>query len=188
MRVREDLQVEGLFARGPVRGNEIAGDADVGVELDLGAEGGARTLRVRPVAGARQDAARTARWALFDLEHGLPRLPASQARQWTPQQLSLQRLRAFDPDKIGISGETMAQMRLPDRTKRGLALFECDASVRVGTEVTADAEPPGTVIASIDADGRHVVLAVLPLERESQPRHADGVRLEEIRILQGLAR
>lgn len=186
--VRPDLHVEGLFARAATRGSEISGDAGNGVELDLGAEGGARALRIRPATAAPEDAAKVARWALFDLEHGLPRLPPSQARQWTPQQLSLQRLRAFSMKKSGYPGQEAVAQTLTDKTRRGLALFECDTALPVGAEVTADAELPGQVIASIDADGRHVAQAVLPLERESQPHHADSARLEEIRILQGLAR
>src|SRR6478735_4277782 len=50
-------------------------------ELDLGAEGGARCLRIARAA-APDDAAALARWMRFDLAHGLPRLPADQAEQW----------------------------------------------------------------------------------------------------------
>lgn len=186
--VRQDLHAEGLFARASTRGSEISGDPGRGVELDFGAEGGARALRIRPAPAAPQDAAKVARWALFDLEHGVPRLPASQAHQWTPQQLSLQRLRAFSVKKGCYPGQEVVAQTLTDRTRRGLALFECDTTLPIGAEVTAEAELPGQVIASIDADGRHVAQAVLPLEREGQPHHAGGARLEEIRILQGLAR
>ena len=64
------------------------------VEMDMRGEGGERTLRLGP-----QDAAPDARaemaWRATDLRHGLPRLSHAQVEQWTPQQLSLDRLAAL---------------------------------------------------------------------------------------------
>src|SRR5690606_39464098 len=73
----------------------ISGSVDGGgLELDFGGDGGPRTLRIA-ASPVPADEAQAARWRREDLAHGLPRLAPGQAEQWTPQQLSLERLRAF---------------------------------------------------------------------------------------------
>ena len=94
--VRDDLRVEGVPSRRRPRRAECARRAIAPQRDRAGfrrAKAGARTLRIVPVTTASHDPAWIARWAAFDLEHGLPRLPASQTDHWTPQQLSLERRR-----------------------------------------------------------------------------------------------
>ncbi|QWP74901.1 folate-binding protein YgfZ [Lysobacter sp. K5869] len=189
--VREDLVIEGRFGA-PERaaGAAIAGDGDGPVEIDLSADGAARALRIVPAAqAAAADAALAAQWALADLRHGLPRLPASQAEQWTPQQLSLDRLRGYSVKKGCYPGqEIVARTHFLGKAKRGLALFACPAPVEAGAEVRGESAALGTVAASASDGATHLALAVLPLERAEGAAFIDAQPVQEIPLLDGLAR
>ena len=184
--VRGELQVAGAFAAPQAaRGDLAAGTAaDAGgVQLDLGGEGGARTWRIA-AAPAPPDAGAAARWDAFDLRHGLPRLPADQAGHWTPQQLSLERLRAFSVKKGCYPGqEIVARTHFLGQAKRGLALFEADAPVAAGAPVRAGDADAGTVVAA--AGG--CALAVVPHGLQG-PVDAGGIVLRPAPLLGGLAR
>jgi folate-binding protein YgfZ len=188
--LRDDLHVAGRFSTPETaRGNIMSGDPVVAAELDMGGAGGPRTLRIvaanDAVTQPPVDPGALARWAAFDLEHGLPRLPGSQAGQWTPQMLSLERLRAFSIKKGCYPGqEIVARTHFLGQAKRGLALFEADAPVGVGSEVHDDGRSIGTVV-SAEAN---LALAVLPLERGTNAFQAGGLALRELRLLGGLAR
>ncbi|UNK49633.1 tRNA-modifying protein YgfZ [Lysobacter sp. S4-A87] len=172
------------------QGSALGGDDGVEtVEMDLGGDAGPRSLRMALAASATADAQALARWQAYDLEHGLPRLPASQAGHWTPQQLSLDRLQAFSVKKGCYPGqEIVARTHFLGQAKRGLALLESDAALAAGTDVMAGAVPLGKLVAGSDADGRHVALAVLPLEREAQPMSAGDAALRELPLRDGLRR
>lgn len=189
--VREDRVIEGRFGA-PQRASAAAidGDGEDVVELDLGGEGGARALRIVPAAdAAAADPALAAQWALADLRHGLPRLPASQAEQWTPQQLSLDRLRGYSVKKGCYPGqEIVARTHFLGKAKRGLALFACPAPVEAGAEVRGESAALGTVAASASDGATHLALAVLPLDRAPGAASIDGRAVEEIALLDGLAR
>lgn len=181
--VRADLHVSAAFAPSASADGSRIGLAD-GVELDMGATESPRVLCIgeRPAA---IDTAAASRWAAFDLAHGLPRLAASQAEQWTPQQLSLERLRAFSVKKGCYPGqEIVARTHFLGQAKRGLVLFEADVAVPVGADVT-DGE---RVLGNIVSAGGHLALAVLPLERNAGSLHAGVVALRELSLLDGLAR
>ena len=183
---RDDWQASGSFSA-PVQaaGNAIAGSLETGIELDLGGDGGPRTLRIGSNGTGAADAEAAARWTAFDLEHGLPRLPPSQVEQWTPQMLSLERLRAFSVKKGCYPGqEIVARTHFLGQAKRGLVLFEADAPVAVGGEVRNGERVLGTVVS---AEGR-LALAVLPLEREADVLRVGEVALQERPLLGGLAR
>ena len=186
---RDDLFVSGAFAM-PMQatGSRFAGDAAPQVELDLGGEGAARTLRI----GGNQEVhapGEMARWAAFDLAHGLPRLRESQANLWTPQQLSLDRLRAYSINKGCYPGqEIVARTHFLGKAKRGLALFDAAAAVPVGGEVRDGERAIGTVVSMASVAEGHCVLAVLPLEHEAATLHVDGVAMHERPLLGGLAR
>lgn len=166
------MQVAGAFtAPAQARGSALAGDAGTGFELDHGGDGGARTLRIAP-AVVRPDDAAAARWRAADLAHGLPRLDASQAEQWTPQMLSLERLQAFSVKKGCYPGqEIVARTHFLGRQKRELVLLADAARFEAGIDD----------IVSVASDGaRHLALAVRPLDRTPDPR--------EQPLLDGLAR
>ena len=165
---RGELPIAGTFA-----------PPTTGVFLDLGGDGGARTLRIGGDAAA-SDLDAVERWTTVDLSPGLPRLPPSQAEQWTPQQLSLERLRAFSVKKGCYPGqEIVARTHFLGQAKRGLALLGGDGTLSPGAEVRAGDRVLGTVVSSSGS----VALAVLPVARDSD---IPGVR--ELPLLGGLAR
>jgi tRNA-modifying protein YgfZ len=185
---RDDLRVEGAFALSQqARGNELAGDPASGVELDFSADAGPRTLRIVPDSTASHDAVWMQRWAAFDLEHGLPRLPASQSDHWTPQQLSLDRLNAFSVKKGCYPGqEIVARTHFLGKVKRGLALIEGSEAMRTGDDLLAGGQPLGHFVASADDGERHLALAVVPLERDAL--QAGAIEVREVPLGEGLAR
>jgi folate-binding protein YgfZ len=184
--VRDGWQASGCFSA-PLQaaGAAIAGSPETGIELDLGGDGGLRTLRIGSSDTGIADAEATSRWTAFDLEHGLPRLPPSQVEQWTPQMLSLERLQAFSVKKGCYPGqEIVARTHFLGQAKRGLVLFEADAPVAVGGEVRNGERVLGTVVS---AEGR-LVLAVLPLERDANELRVGDTALQERPLLDGLKR
>jgi folate-binding protein YgfZ len=186
---RADLPVSGAFAM-PMQavGSSFAGDTTTPVELDFGGGGGARTLRIGGDP-ASQAHGGMARWAAFDLTHGLPRLPESQSAQWTPQQLSLDRLRAYSVKKGCYPGqEIVARTHFLGQAKRGLVLFDAAEAIAVGSEVRNGERALGTVVSAVSGLERHCLLAVLPLQREAAALHVDGIALREQPWSAGLER
>jgi folate-binding protein YgfZ len=188
--VRDDLHVAGAFTT-PARasGARIDGDVAQGLELDFGGEGGeggARALRIRNEGASGGDAAFAARWTAFDLEHGLPRLDETQVEQWTPQQLSLDRLLAYSVRKGCYPGqEIVARTHFLGQAKRGLVLLEADAPLSPGSEVRDGERAIGTVVSSTGG----LALAVMPLERDAAVAlSVAGVPVRERSLLDGLAR
>jgi tRNA-modifying protein YgfZ len=184
--VRDGWQASGRFSA-PLQaaGAAIAGSPETGIELDLGGDGGLRTLRIGSSDTGIADAEATSRWTAFDLEHGLPRLPPSQVEQWTPQMLSLERLQAFSVKKGCYPGqEIVARTHFLGQAKRGLVLFEADAPVAGGGEVRNGERVLGTVVS---AEGR-LVLAVLPLEHDANELRVGDTALQERPLLDGLKR
>lgn len=186
--VRDDLHVSGTFAApASARG---AQSADVGgVELDFGGDAGPRRLRISGNGDAAGDQAAVARWQLFDIQHGLPRLPDSQVDQWTPQQLSLERLNAFSVRKGCYPGqEIVARTHFLGKAKRGLALLRCETAITAGVDVQGDQAALGKVVASADHDAGHAALAVLALRRPAAGLSIDGQAVRETDLSGGLAR
>jgi tRNA-modifying protein YgfZ len=183
------LHVGGRFDAHPAAIDALVASDGDGIAFDLGGAGGARTLFVTQNEDAGEDAAAVARWVMFDLAHGLPRLSEPQSGQWTPQQLSLERLQAYSVKKGCYPGqEIVARTHFLGQAKRGLALFECEGLVAAGQQVM-DAERPLGTIASTAGDGtRHLALAVLPLEARTDAASVDGLGLRPIPLLDGLAR
>lgn len=187
--VRDDVAAAGAFGASPQAvGARFSGNAAAGVELDLGGDGGARTLRIGRTPAA-EDPVALARWMRFDLEHGLPRLPASQAEQWTPQMLSLERLRAFSVKKGCYPGqEIVARTHFLGQAKRGLVMLEAEAPLAVADEVGDGGKALGTVVSAVEGASGVLALAVLPLERGDAPLFAGTTPLRERPLLGGLAR
>lgn len=162
------------------------------VELDMGGAAGPRTLYIaldrdadpRPAEG---DGSHD--WALADLAHGLPRLPADAEPQWTPQQLSLERLDAFSVRKGCYPGqEIVARTHFLGKAKRGLVLLEADVPVAVGAEVHAGDATAGTVASAASAGGRNLALAVMPLERGDEALVIGSRPVRALALEDGLAR
>lgn len=182
----DDLVASGSFsAPSQAKASQSAGDAGSGIEFDMGTADGPRCLLINtgPMASVQPDEA--ARWAAFDLEQGLPRLPGSQAGQWTPQQLSLDRLRAYSVKKGCYPGqEIVARTHFLGQAKRGLALLEADVPLAAGSEVGDGERMLGTIVS---ASGNRA-LAVLPLERDAIALRSGDNALRELPMRDGLAR
>ncbi|MEO6104735.1 MAG: folate-binding protein [Pseudoxanthomonas sp.] len=186
--VRGDLQANGRFQQ-PVcaRNARIGIDGEV-IEIDYGTGDEARTVRIAPLREWPDSADSSARWKAFDLLHGLPRLPTEQREQWTPQQLSLQRLQVFSVKKGCYPGqEIVARTHFLGKAKRGLVVFEADAPIPPGSSVSDAARVVGSVVSTSNED-RFLALAVMPLEREPALLSADGIGLRELPLVDGLNR
>ena len=68
------MEVGGAFEAHPAARGARAAMAPDGFAFDFGGDGGARTLWAGPGLASADDADARARWAAFDLAHGLPRL------------------------------------------------------------------------------------------------------------------
>lgn len=170
-------------ARGAAFTGAVAGE---GLELDLGGEGGPRTLRIatRP---APEDPAQAARWRREDLAHGLPRLGPDQAEQWTPQQLSLERLRAFSVHKGCYPGqEIVARTHFLGQTKRGLVRLGGDAPLATGP--VAARQAPQRPLGQVVSVAGNEALAVMPVDAGNGPFQVDDVACRPLPLLDGLAR
>jgi len=182
------LQVQGALAAPAQAQGALLHVQDAVVELDVGSSHQPRLLRVSPHQ-VDADAAALARWRDIDLRHGLPRLDASQREQWTPQQLSLERLRAFSVKKGCYPGqEIVARTHFLGKAKRGLALLESDVLLLPGAPVEAGERNLGQIAcASSHVPGP--ALAVLPLEHPpAEPLHSGAAALRMHVLLDGLAR
>ncbi|WP_407351118.1 YgfZ/GcvT domain-containing protein [Luteimonas sp. R10] len=185
IRVGDGLHAGGAFAVPALaRGNAIAEAADGAVELDLGADGGPRALRIANAPG-EDDAGALARWNAFDLAHGRPRLPGSQVEQWTPQQLSLEWLAAYSVKKGCYPGqEIVARTHFLGQAKRGLARLATTAAAAPGDPVAAEGRELGKVVCGHGGEA----LAVLPLQLPDAPLAVGGAACVRVPLLDGLAR
>ena len=185
---RPDLQVAGAFAAPALaRGPQLAGSEGTALELDYGAPGLPRTLRLGP-APAPADPRALESWRVADLRLGLPRLPAPQREQWTPQQLGLDRLQAFSVKKGCYPGqEIVARTHFLGKAKREALLLQVAGTVEPGAEVLQSGRAIGSVVAVAGTGPRHA-LAVLPLERADAPLQASDSEAIVEPFVQGLAR
>jgi len=185
VRALEDLHAAGRFSPpGDAAGPRIGGRPDGVVELDMGGDGGPRTLRLS-AAAARDDADGVRRWDAFDLAHGLPRLGADQVEQWTPQQLSLQRLRGYSVRKGCYPGqEIVARTHFLGQAKRGLVRLQVPQPVAPGAAVTSGDREIGRVVCAAGEEA----LAVLPLVLAEGTLDISGTPATAAGLGDGLAR
>ena len=185
---RPDLQVAGAFAApSTARGARLGGDGADLLELDYGAPGLPRTLRLS-TGPARPDPQALQAWTAADLRLGLPRLPASQREQWTPQQLALDRLAAFSVKKGCYPGqEIVARTHFLGRAKRETLLLEVPEATAAGATVEQSGQAIGSVVA-VAGHAPRLALAVLPLERAESPLQVAGVDAPVEPFVEGLAR
>ena len=185
-------RVTGRFAAPESAQGNRAAELGGLLELDMGGSGGARTLYIALDGEADERPAErdgSADWARADLEHGLPRLPADAEPQWTPQQLSLERLQAFSVRKGCYPGqEIVARTHFLGKAKRGLVLLDAGAPVEVGAEVRAGEAAAGTIASVAPAGSGALALAVMPLEREAAPLTVGGAAVNALPLREGLAR
>lgn len=180
-------RISGAFAAPTAaHGARVARDAEGGLELDFGTATDPRTLRI-DTAAAPQDAGLAARWRAWDIAHGLPRLEPDQAGQWTPQQLSLDRLGAYSVRKGCYPGqEIVARTHFLGQAKRGLMRLGADVAIPAGDVVAIDA--PDRVIGQVVSTGGREALAVMPLEPGAARLAVAGVPCNAMPLLDGPAR
>ena len=185
---RPDLYAAAAFAPPALaHGASLAGNEDAALELDWGAPGLPRSLRLSP-APAAADAAASQAWAAADLRLGLPRLPASQREQWTPQQLGLERLAAYSVKKGCYPGqEIVARTHFLGKAKRAATVLQVDPGVLPGSEVLQAGQAIGTIVA-VAAGSPSLALAVLPLDAELAKLQAGGHDATPQPFVDGLAR
>lgn len=175
---RSDLLVEGAFSAidrpADTAVNVISGNVDGPVLIDVGVPGTPRHLRLAslhdmtvPITQTTDgDAeARLQRWLSIDLEHGLAHV--AETERWTPQQLSLDRLRAYSVSKGCYPGqEIIARTHFLGQAKRGLALLQTQGDVRPGTAVLHGEQELGVVVCVAHGHTSAVgtTLAVLPVD------------------------
>ena len=178
IRVRDDVAVIGrLQASALASGNHWVGDSADVIELDLSGELGngqlGRSLRIGAAITASVDATACETWRRADLEHGWPRLDAAQSGQWTPQQLSLDRLRAYSVKKGCYPGqEIVARTHFLGQAKRGLALIASPVRLHAGAELTSGDAVLGTVVSAC----AQTALALLPID--FQPQSVDSKSID----------
>lgn len=194
---REDLRIAGrLRASDLASGNHWAGDPATVIELDLSGDlaGGraGRSLRIGPAVAAADDPAALAAWRREDLAHGWPRLEAAQSEQWTPQQLSLERLQAFSVKKGCYPGqEIVARTHFLGQAKRGLVLVHGDAPFAPGAPLQNGTGDAGTVVSTAGTLALAVVTggsgATTPPGNDGSPAMG-GASWRYGTLLDGLAR
>jgi tRNA-modifying protein YgfZ len=181
-RVVLDAAAPLVAAAGPVHPGAAGADAapvDGGWALDLGGDGGARTLWLLPPAlVAPADPAADAAWRAFDIAHGIPRLGPDQREAWTPQMLALERLGAFSLKKGCYPGqEIVARTHWLGQARRTLARIRGDGLAE-GAGVEAGGRGVGTVICvTPSGDGLAVVSADAagPLASAGKPLETPGL-------------
>ena len=199
LQVPEGRSVCGILGA-PARasGADSATDDRGRIELDFGDAGFPRTLRICAGCANPVDDTVLARWRAVDIAHGLPRPGAAGLEAWTPQQLSLDRLKAYSVRKGCYPGqEIVARTHFLGQAKRGLALFGCALAPAPGTDVLDGGRAVGSVVCATPAAGEPLagshpalVLAVLPLERSdgAPALSAAGAPLAQLPLRGGLAR
>ena len=192
--VPDHLQVHGAFRPATIATGASVADVEAGVvEFDMSAAGGQRRLLIA-VRGTSvpQDDDALASWRAFDLVHGLPRLDAGQVEQWTPQQLSLDRLKAFSVKKGCYPGqEIVARTHFLGQAKRTLVLLGSDVALATGDTVSHDDRSIGSIVSSGETEGtptRHLALAVLPVDHPTEGLSSGPRALQVLPLQDGLSR
>ena len=160
----------------------VSGHGDVASEPDMrrfdtdAADGlslawpGSRRIDITPTAAAAPDSDAQLRWREADLRAGIPRLVPGQSSQWTPQQLSLERLQAFSVKKGCYPGqEIVARTHFLGQAKRGLVLLEAASPLAPGDEISDGQRAIGQVIAVAGTLAQGVASAETPLEAGGVP-------------------
>ena len=197
LRVPDDASVCGSFAApAAASGATTSTDAKGRVEFDFGDGARPRTLRICSGCSAPGDPDALARWRAYDIAHGLPRPGTATLDAFTPQQLSLDRLRAYSVRKGCYPGqEIVARTHFLGQAKRGLGLFGCSDTPAPGAQVMEADRAIGTVVAAATSAGESathpaLALAVLPLERadDAPELRVDTAALAPLPLQDGLAR
>jgi folate-binding protein YgfZ len=183
------LRVSGMFSASQhAVGDALAGDDEGGFELALSSTSQPRHWRLQTLPAAADDNAASS-WRACDLRGGLPRLEAGQRAQWTPQQLSLERLDAYSVKKGCYPGqEIVARTHFLGKAKRQLVLMEASGEVAAGQRVSDGERELGDVV-SVATDGTsRLLLAVMHMERATRAWKIGEVEAGEVALQDAPAR
>lgn len=188
----EDWRAFGSFsAPGHATGAAAHEDGESGWELDLGGDGARRCVRLLRTAVAAlpaQNDELQAQWIACDLAHGLPHLAGDQVQAWTPQQLSLDRLRAYSVKKGCYPGQEIVARThfLGGQAKRGLLRLQvaAESDIAPGASLQAGEANVGTIISRCG----EVALAVASLPPPTQALSVKGQPVTALPLLDGLQR
>jgi folate-binding protein YgfZ len=187
--VEDGLEVLGEFgAPASSTARDVAQAQGPAWRFDFGGNALARTLSLQPrEAGAAAQARFEARWRAADLAHGLPRLDAGQREAWTPQMLSLQRLKAFSLAKGCYPGqEIVARTHYLGQAKRELALLHGKLPPAGAAVTDLEGRSLGTIVSNSTDDS--CALAVLQADRGPGPFRAGEAEALEAALEDGLQR
>jgi tRNA-modifying protein YgfZ len=166
------------------------GDRRAGWLLDMSGDATARHLLVLPsddAALAPPDDDANSQWFDLDLAHGLPRLGPDQVEAWTPQMLSLDRLRAFSLKKGCYPGqEIVARTHYLGKARRGLARLE-GVDLEVGLVVRNRLDEQSGQVICVSPDRAHA-LAVVQLDHADQLIRAGEKAVTALALSTGLQR
>ena len=166
------------------------GDRQTGWRLDMSGDGEVRELFLLPIDDpllAPADAASTRQWLSLDLQHGLPRLDIDQSEAWTPQMLSLDRLRAFSLKKGCYPGqEIVARTHYLGKARRGLARLS-GSDLGTGMVVLNRSDEQCGQIICVSHD-RSDALAVVQVDHADQLISAGGKLVTALALSTGLQR
>jgi hypothetical protein len=155
--------------RGAARDFAI-GNKQSGLILDFSGDGLRRCLVLLPEGHPdlqAPDLDCDGKWLAADLAHGLPRLDPSQVESWTPQMLSLERLRAYSLKKGCYPGqEIVARTHYLGQARRALSLVTGDG-LELGAAIK---DKHGVAFGSIIsvAPGSACGLAVVQSEKRAE--------------------
>ena len=194
MQVLTELQVAADQAPPPDEDasapDQMVGDLGAGLRLDFSGDGGRRHLWLLPTGHSALLAPAPeldTQWMSADLAHGLPRLDADQQESWTPQMLSLDRLRAYSLGKGCYPGqEIVARTHYLGQAKRRIRRVS-------GHDLLSGAllcDDQGKVLGSlvcVTPDARNA-LAILPVEQAAESGFIDGQAVSILPLRGGLQR
>jgi folate-binding protein YgfZ len=170
LRAGDVWRVAGAWRGVPGDAPDVVHRDDDGFVIDAGSATLPRALCLRPgdMAGVPADDAAVDAWRAADLRFGLPRLDVGQREAFTPQMLSLGRLRAFSLAKGCYPGqEIVSRTHYLGQAKRELALLS-GGPFAAGDDVR-DAQ--GATIGSVASVASHGRLALAVLARERATGH-----------------
>lgn len=186
-----ELRAFGSFSEpAHATGNALHSNNENGWEMDFSGVSQSRCLLISRHAPAliADHASLQTQWTACDLAHGLPHLRDQQLQAWTPQQLSLERLRAYSVKKGCYPGqEIVARTHFLGQAKRGLLRLRIPAasvSIAPETILRCGEETVGTIICSAGEEA----LAVTNMPPPTGELFANAQPVMAMPLLGGLER
>jgi folate-binding protein YgfZ len=183
--VSSDLAVSATFSASPMDGSAIARGHET-FTFDLGSSTNPRSLQLHESISTAADPQFESQWRQTDLRMGLPRLEPAQQELWTPQQLGLDRLKAYSVNKGCYPGqEIVARTHFLGKAKRCTQLLQVPDGSVAGDPVH---DAYGANIGTLVSVAGKLALAVLPIETNTAALTVHSAELQPLPFDDGLAR